>query len=100
MLLAISVKLLGAKPTVKPSPTSKPQPGPGVAVGIGLAVGVGVGVSSPAGTAGALARSRTLEYGNLGSCDRFNGARMTVRLLELRRASAKGIAQMAIRSSR
>src|SRR6266404_6537471 len=99
MLLAISVKLFGAKPMAKPSPTSKPQPGPGVAVGVGLAVGVGVGVSSPAGMAGALRRSRTLEYGNLGSCDRSNGARIAVRLLKLRCASAKGIAQMAMSRS-
>src|SRR5262249_30572132 len=87
MLLAISVKLFGAKPTAKPSPTSNPQPGTGVAVGVGLAVavgvgvssvGVGVGVSSPAGTASALPRSRTLEYGNLGSCDWLNGPRLSV----------------------
>src|SRR5215468_10492568 len=88
MLLAISVKLFGAKPTANPSPTSNPQPGPGVAVGVGLAVGVGVGVSSPAGTGGAPPRSRTLESGNLGSCDRLNGARTTVCLLALRCASA------------
>src|SRR6266404_9865208 len=100
MLLAISVKLFGAKPTAKPSPTSKPQPGPGVAVGVGLAVGVGVGVSSPAGTAGALPRSRTLEYGNLGSCDRSNGARITLCLPTFRCASANGIAQKAMSRSR
>src|SRR5215831_17387745 len=50
MLLAISVKLFGAKPTAKPSPTSNPQPGTGVAVGVGLAVGVGVGVGVGGGT--------------------------------------------------
>src|SRR6266404_3160427 len=119
MLLAISVKLFGAKPTAKPSPTSNPQPGPGVTVGVGLAVGVGVGVPSPAGTAGALPRCRTLEYRNLGSCDWprsrtleygnlgscFAGSvrgiapaaeRITFWWLALRCASANGIAQIPV----
>src|SRR5215469_2008744 len=111
MLLAISVKLFGAKPIAKSSPTSNPQPGPGVAVGVGLAVGVGVGDFSPAGTAGAfqrsrrleygnLPRSRKLEYGNLGSCDWWNDARITVCLLAWRCASANGIAQTGMSRSR
>src|SRR5215469_15296126 len=44
ILLAISVKLFGAKPIAKPSPTSNPQPGTGVAVGVGVGEGLGVGV--------------------------------------------------------
>src|SRR6266404_6477532 len=99
MLLAISVKLFGAKPTAKPSPTSNPQPGTGVGVGDGLTLGetdgltlgVGVGLSSPAGTAFTLPRTRTLEYGNLSSW--LSGARITICLAALRCASAKGIVQ-------
>src|SRR5580704_1425015 len=117
MLLAISVKLFGAKPTAKPSPTSNPQPGPGVAVGVGLTLGVGVGLFSPAGAAYTLPRSRTLEYGNLGSCkwprsrtleygnlascEWLNGARSsTICLLALRCAKANGIAQTPMNRSR
>ena len=114
MLLAISVKLFGAKPTAKPSPTSNPQPGTGVGVGDGLTLGetdgltlgetdgltlgVGVGLSSPAGTAFTLPRTRTLEYGNLSSW--LSGARITICLAALRCAKANGIAQIPMNRSR
>src|SRR5215468_8596720 len=91
----------------KPSPTSNPQPGTAVGVGDGLTLGetdgltlgetdgliLGEGLFSPAGMAFTLSRSRTLEYGNLGSCDWLSGARITICLAALRCASAKGIVQ-------
>src|SRR5262249_41201964 len=99
----------------KPSPTSNPQPGTAVGVGDGLTLGetdgltlgetdgltlgetdgltLGEGLFSPAGMAFTLSRSRTLEYGNLGSCDWLSGARITICLAALRCANAKGIMQ-------